>query len=233
MDLDISAAPSYDVKLFHACLKTTREMLTDRGFDTKHIGLLTSCESEFHVEGMDWDEEEKQVAQAVLEKTPLCASNGNQVIMLLCVWDPDPANHYISGLLDRYIQEEAIVTFDTSFSVSLPMKHAILMTFNPLPMTDVKDLALVQKKTRVECFVQQELLFNRTHHAYVPRHELISREEAIQVLRTLNTLPMQCHRIMSSDIIARYYGAQVGDVFCIHRRDLRSGEKEITYRVVV
>jgi DNA-directed RNA polymerase subunit H len=104
---------------------------------------------------------------------------------------------------------------------------------NPLRTTDVKDIAAVQRKHRIELFMKNELSFNPTQHEYVPQHQLLSRDQGFANLRALNTTPAQCPRILVNDIIARYYGGQVGDIFRITRWDAKTGEREITYRIVV
>ena len=240
--------------VFQECFQTLGQLLRDRRYDLTCVGLLeavdlgdsddeevkqdagrlgpghgSSTSHGWHVTGLaDW----ASAAQPLLEQRAVLVGQLPHQVCVLCVWELDAPNHYVSGLVE-VLAEERVVTHDTLFAVQLPVKHVLLLTLSPLRMTDTKDLVLLQKRVRVETFVHSELQFNPTTHVYVPRHELLPRADALAVLRALNTTPAQCPRILQSDIIARYYGAQVGDLFAIHRCDAKTGERETSFRMVV
>jgi DNA-directed RNA polymerase subunit H (RpoH/RPB5) len=208
---------------FDRCCQTIREMLMDRGYGLDEVGVLVDS----HAENATWE----QALPHLLAEHPVCLS-GPTALFLVCVWQPDPPNHYVFSKVECLLQEN-LVTYSTNFPVALPARHIMVVTQNALRMTDNKDFSGIQKRHRVEIFVQADLQFNRTHHELVPKHELLPRDQGFAILRALNTMPSQCPRILTSDVICRYYGGQVGDLFRIHRWDRKTGEHEITYRIVV
>jgi len=85
----------------------------------------------------------------------------------------------------------------------------------------------------VETFTLDELMINISHHEIVPKHELITPEEAKALLTGLKLkTPAQLPIIYKTDPMARYIGARSGDVVRIHRKSLTAG-KTIFYRYCV
>jgi DNA-directed RNA polymerase subunit H len=69
-------------------------------------------------------------------------------------------------------------------------------------------------------------------HEYVPKHELLSKEEAIRVLKELGVRPEQLPWIRASDPVARLLGAKPGDIIRVIRKSPTAGAS-IAYRFVV
>jgi len=69
-------------------------------------------------------------------------------------------------------------------------------------------------------------------HVLVPKHELLSEEEARKILETLKLTKEQLPKIKADDPIAKEIGAKVGDIVRIERESPTSG-KSIVYRLVV
>ena len=113
--------------------------------------------------------------------------------------------------------------------------HAILVVYESLTSPAVfmvRELE-AQQGINITYFAENELLFDISEHAYVPRHELLSGAEKEQLLvdlkvPTTDLLP----RIQKHDPIARYMGLVVGDVVRIHRYSATVG-RDVYYRVVV
>lgn len=66
----------------------------------------------------------------------------------------------------------------------------------------------------------------------IPKHELLSREEATQVLGRFNGTPSQFPYILSTDAIAKEIGAKPGDMVRITRKSETAGSSTY-YRYVV
>ena len=96
-----------------------------------------------------------------------------------------------------------------------------------------KALEKVSGKCHVETFKQAELMINITKHKLVPQHEILSDKEKKKLLDKykLNS-EAQLPRIQKNDPIARYFGAQKGQVFKITRMSETAG-RYVTYRIVV
>jgi DNA-directed RNA polymerase subunit H len=69
-------------------------------------------------------------------------------------------------------------------------------------------------------------------HILVPVHEILKKEEAEELLKTLNIEKEQLPKIKVDDPIAKEIGAKVGDIIRIIRESQTAG-KSIAYRLVV
>ena len=74
--------------------------------------------------------------------------------------------------------------------------------------------------------------FSLMDHVLVPKHVLLSKEEAEEVLKKLGITREHLPKIKASDPIAQLLGAKPGDIVKIIR-DSPSAGKSIAYRVVV
>ncbi len=69
-------------------------------------------------------------------------------------------------------------------------------------------------------------------HVLVPKHEILSKEEAQEVLARYKISPHQLPFIKSSDSAAKAIGAKPGDILKITRNSLTAG-KAVAYRYVI
>ncbi len=69
-------------------------------------------------------------------------------------------------------------------------------------------------------------------HIYVPKHEIISKKEALEILAEFNCQPTELPLIFSSDPAIVGLGVKPGDMIKITRKSRTSG-KGIYYRYVV
>ena len=69
-------------------------------------------------------------------------------------------------------------------------------------------------------------------HFLIPKHELLTKEEASQVLARCNASPSQFPYIQSTDSIAKEIGAKPGDLVRITRPSETAGTSTY-YRYVV
>lgn len=75
-------------------------------------------------------------------------------------------------------------------------------------------------------------LKNVLEHELVPKHEVLSKKEAEQVLTTYKATPDQFPRIKLDDPVVQALGAKKGEMIKITRKSLTAGEAEY-YRIVV
>lgn len=73
---------------------------------------------------------------------------------------------------------------------------------------------------------------NVLEHELVPKHEVLSTEEVVKLLRNLGIRPEQLPWIRASDPVARELGVKPGDIVRIVRKSPTAGES-IAYRFVV
>jgi DNA-directed RNA polymerase I, II, and III subunit RPABC1 len=83
----------------------------------------------------------------------------------------------------------------------------------------------------IEVFIQNKMIFNITHHIFVPKHIIITQEEENEVLEKYNTKKGKLPKISKTDPIAKYYGMKTNQVCKIIRNSPEVGEY-IYYRLV-
>ena len=83
----------------------------------------------------------------------------------------------------------------------------------------------------VEIFLKKNMLFNITHHNYVPKHILLNEVEEKELLEKYNTSKGKLPKISKLDPIAKYYGMKNDQICKIIRKSPEVGEY-IYYRVV-
>ncbi len=81
--------------------------------------------------------------------------------------------------------------------------------------------------------VEEEVpAFKVSTHFLIPKHELLTKEEAEQVRARYNSFPSQFPYIQSTDAIAKEVGAKPGDFVRITRKSETAGIS-VYYRYVV
>jgi len=73
---------------------------------------------------------------------------------------------------------------------------------------------------------------NVLEHELVPKHVLLSREEAARILRRMGVSPHQLPWILASDPVAKAIGAKPGDVVMVIRGSPTAGVS-VAFRYVV
>ena len=71
-----------------------------------------------------------------------------------------------------------------------------------------------------------------TNHVYQPKHEILSKDEAENILTRYNTKPSQLPYIMISDKGLEDLDVRPGDIITITRKSPTAGES-VYYRYVV
>ncbi|TAQ91462.1 hypothetical protein B7494_g142 [Chlorociboria aeruginascens] len=88
----------------------------------------------------------------------------------------------------------------------------ILITLVPITASAMKVIPAVASETRIECFVEEDLLVNITHHELVPKHIMLSRDEKKRLLERYRLKETQLPRIQVADPVAKYLGLRRGQV---------------------
>lgn len=88
------------------------------------------------------------------------------------------------------------------------------------------------KKYHIELIPRVFPSFNIFKHELVPKHEVVSPEEAEKLLKKYRIKGHQLPRIKASDVAVIATGAKTGDIIKI-TRDSPTAGKHITYRYVV
>lgn len=96
--------------------------------------------------------------------------------------------------------------------------EAILIVDYPLS-SKCNDVFKGLKTVHYQVFFDNELTFNPTRHIDVPKHELLSPEDASAILIGMKVTPTQVPIIKITDPIVRYYNWPVGGLVRIYRND--------------
>ena len=83
----------------------------------------------------------------------------------------------------------------------------------------------------VEVFLKKNMMFNITHHVYVPKHIVLTPDEEKEVLEKYSTTKGKLPKMSKNDPIAKYYGMKSEQICKIIRRSPEVGES-IYYRLV-
>ena len=83
----------------------------------------------------------------------------------------------------------------------------------------------------VEIFMNKNMIFNITHHEFVPKHIILSKEEEDNVLNKYSTTKNKLPKILKNDPIAKYYGMKSNQVCKIIRKSPEVGDY-VYYRLV-
>jgi DNA-directed RNA polymerase subunit H (RpoH/RPB5) len=92
----------------------------------------------------------------------------------------------------------------------------------------VKQIANEYKNA--EFFFQTEMLEDIPSKLFIPEHKILNSEERDELLDKFSESNLA--RILLTDMMSRYYGAKIGDIFRIIRPSFTAG-KNIFYRRVV
>jgi DNA-directed RNA polymerase subunit H (RpoH/RPB5) len=104
------------------------------------------------------------------------------------------------------IEAEGVNNRSESFSELIIITDLI---FSSDSYSKIKDL----KYTSYWIFFDNELLFNKTKHVLVPKHELVPAKRANEFKRKFRNPP----HILHTDPIVKYYGWKIGDIIMITR----------------
>ncbi len=79
---------------------------------------------------------------------------------------------------------------------------------------------------------EKERLYDIFGHQFVPKHELLSKKEAEELMKEFHIRPHQLPYLKTSDPTSEVLGAKMGDIIRITRKSATAGEV-VVYRYVV
>ncbi len=189
--------------------KTTLEMIQDRGFKVSDEDLMMTYQ--------DFSSrlEENQINIVALHKS----SNLNGI--------------YVHHILDtKTFSKKDLLNLKLYMDENYPTKEMtviIITQDKPTPQI-VKELLNDEFKL-YEVFLTKMLMFNITHHEIIPKHVVLTEEEAKKVIDDFDSTKSQLPKLLSTDPVAKYYGMKSGTICKIIRNSQMTGES-IYYRIV-
>lgn len=198
---------SYFIDVFRTWI-TCREMVTDRGY-TIPLAFMKAENNDFYTLYQNID------SVAGFNNYDILGTKNDKRLLVKFTLDKEVVNR------------QDIITFRNSVNDTYGENTDVIYVVKVKPNTFVyKEI-----KENDEIFLMSELVFNRTKHRLVPKHVLMSEVEKKDVLSTYDCRDTQIPRMVTTDYVARYFGAKAGDMFKIYRPSPSSG-MYITYRVV-
>lgn len=198
---------SYFIDVFRTWV-TSREMVTERGY-TIPLTFLKAENNDFYTLYQNID------AKSGFNNYDILGTKDDKKLLVKFTLDKDSVNR------------QDIISFRNNVNDTYGEDTNIIYVVKSKPNTFVyKEI-----KENDEIFLSNELVFNRTKHRLIPKHVMLNETEKREVLTTYDCRDTQIPRMVTTDYIARYYGAKAGDMFKIYRPSPSSGVY-ITYRVV-
>lgn len=188
------------------CRNTVIQMIKDRGYMTSLVPLDIATFTSSYPQALTNRATLKFLAQK---------DASNMVVHFLD--DEKVGRKGLEALIEEYEREniyEIIFITHSSLSPACHTHISLLPRFN------------------IEIFREEELKFNVTKHSLVPRHRILNVFEKENVLQRLKLKVENLPKILSTDVISRYYGAKHGDIIEITRKSQTAGEC-LYYRAVV
>lgn len=84
----------------------------------------------------------------------------------------------------------------------------------------------------VEIFLKKNMIFNITHHVYVPKHIVLNETESEEIVSKFNTPKIKFPKILKTDPVARYFAVKSGMMCKILRKSPEVGES-VSYRYCI
>ena len=113
--------------------------------------------------------------------------------------------------------------------------HIIFIVIDSLtPFANQKGQGLTETGMRIEDFMEQDMLYNRTKHKDVPVHTALKPQQVGALIRryklksSIGSLP----QLPTTDAIAKFYGFRKGQIVQIERVS-QTGGKTYYFRLVV
>lgn len=91
---------------------------------------------------------------------------------------------------------------------------------------------ILSKYSNVEVFLERTLMINLIDHIMIPKHEVLTDEEAYKLLTEYDIKKKKLPKILLNDPVAEYYNMKVGQICRIIRSSETAG-LGVAYRVVV
>ena len=89
---------------------------------------------------------------------------------------------------------------------------------------------IVSEYSNAEFFFESEMMEDLPSKSFMPEHQILNSEEKTELLSKFSESELA--KILLTDMMVRYYGAKIGDIFRIIRPSMTSG-KNVFYRRVV
>lgn len=207
------------IEKIHKSRTTVLSMLNDRGIDVSSLNQYTQHEIEIIYNSIKINNKEINGLDILLESP-------NKVLVKYVFNNKIRISNITSiveDLIEEYLGENDTLILILN-SQSITSQDALENHFNNIYKS---------KKIFCQYFLLDRITYNITEHSLVPKHEVISNEEANNLLVKYSVTNFsQFPVIYKTDPVAKYYGMKPGNVCKIYRPSETAGQ-HINYRYCV
>ena len=213
----LSKLEDKDILSIFRVRKTVLQMLRDRGF----IVLDTFDDLEMSRQEFEhrFIKNYKIIRQDLEIKRPKWNSSDFKILVVFVEGEKEKSTIGVKS-----VREYCERIKQDNFQTAILILHGRLT-----PHAKQAILAINSVKDRIEYFSESELVVNITEHNLVPKHEILSNENFISLLRRYSLKENNLPRINKNDPIARYFGLQKNQIIKITRPSETAG-RYVTYR---
>jgi len=195
--------------IYYKVRKTTIEMLEDRGYNV-------STEDK----NLSYNDFANRLEENMINIVANHKLNENKMV-------------YVSYILEsKTFSKKDLTNLKTFIDDNYPLKDmSVIVITHDKPTPQIAKELQNDEFRSYEIFLTKNLMINITHHEIVPKHILLSEEEANKVLDEFDANRSQLPRLLVTDPVAKYYGMKSGDICKIVRHSPMTGES-FYYRMV-
>lgn len=154
----------------------------------------------------------KQIEEFIKDGV-LNIDDNNQKLSVLYL-DTNLKNINIGSVTDEYLNKQIDYR-----------KFVICKSFTKKVYTQINKLY-----SNCEIFYNYEFLEDIISKVFIPNHKILNQDEKNDLLQKYSLESLS--KIYDTDMMSRYYGAKINDIFRIKRHNINSGTS-IVYRVVI
>ena len=189
--------------------KTTLEMIQDRGFKVSEEDLM-----------MTYQDFSNRLEE-------------NQINIIALHQSSNLKGIYVHHILEtKTFSKKDLLNLKLFMDENYPTKEmTVIIITQDKPTPQIAKELLNDEFKLYEVFLTKTLMFNITHHELVPKHVVLTEEEAKKVIDDFDATKSQLPKLLPTDPIAKYYGMKTGTVCKIVRNSQMTGES-IYYRIV-
>jgi DNA-directed RNA polymerase subunit H (RpoH/RPB5) len=191
-------------EIIHAILTNTVKMITERK-------LVNQTNTDKIISGLISIQSDDLTYKINLDNTPI----NNKILAVKIIPQKITAVNKTTGIsdfLNTFKDNHKIVIVS---SINKKAKQYISLNY---PNTEI--------------FEESELLINLVDHCMVPKHEILTKEEAESFYKEFNCKKRNIPKMLTDDPVARYYNVKVGDIVRILRPSVTSSIAP-SYRLVI
>lgn len=201
--------------------RTCVEMLEDRGYDVKRIPLseeyISKQFKDERVVTIDVENDNsRSICKLVDPRIIFKTENLIKVVDTVVKKIKPNINNILILVIDNSKSKSNLNTIIEKKVQALNKEYAALPSDSP--------------HLFIQGFKYSDLQFNVSRHYMVPKHEILSQQEIIELLTKLRTTKDKLPKILTTDPMARYLFLKVGDICKITSKSETIGEY-VSYRV--